>query len=68
MQAAGIEAEWVDIRRDLNALTKTDIEQDGKRFLVRSATQSSIAAILRCAGARLPPIIRQIKGPEHTNC
>ena len=65
MQAAGIEAEWADIRRDLNALTETEIEQDGKRFLVRSATQGSIVAILRCAGARLPQTIRQIETAEH---
>ena len=64
MQAAGTEAEWADIRRDLNALTETEIEQDGKRFLVRSATQGSIVAILRCAGARLPQTIRQIETAE----
>ena len=65
MQAAGIEAEWADILRDLNALTETEIEQDGKRFLVRSATQGSIAAILRCAGARLPKTIRQVETAEY---
>ena len=65
MQAAGVEVEWADIRRDLNALTETEIEQDGKRFLVRSATQGSIVAILRCAGARLPQTIRQIETAEH---
>jgi hypothetical protein len=65
MEAAGIEAEWADIVRDLNALTETEIEQDGKRFLVRSATQGSIAAILRCAGVRLPKTIRQIETAEH---
>ena len=65
MDAAGIEAEWADILRDLNALTETEIEQDGKRFLVRSATQGSIAAILRCAGARLPKTIRQVETAEY---
>ena len=64
MDAAGIEAEWADIRRDLDALIETEIEQDGKRFLVRSATRGSIAAILRCAGARLPQTIRQIATDE----
>ena len=55
MQAAGIDAEWADICRDLNALTETEIEQNGKRFLVRSATRGSVAAILpslcRCPAA-----------------
>ena len=64
MLAAGIEAEWADILRDLNALTETEIEQDGKRFLVRSATRGNVAAILRCAGARLPQTIRQVDTGE----
>ena len=64
MQAAGIDAEWADICRDLNALTETEIEQNGKRFLVRSATRGSVAAILRCAGARLPQTIRQVEPAE----
>ena len=64
MDAAGIEVEWADIRRDLDALIETEIEQDGERFLVRSATRGNIAAILCCAGARLPQIIRQIATDE----
>ena len=64
MDAAGIEAEWADTRRDLNTLTETEIEQDGKRFLVRSPTQDSLAAILRCAGARLPKTIRRVEPAE----
>ena len=60
MNAAGRDAEWADIRRDLNALAETEIEQDGKCFLVRSATRESVAAILRCAGARLPNTLRQV--------
>ena len=42
MDATGIEAEWADIRRDLNALTETEIEQDGKCFLVCSASASPL--------------------------
>ena len=38
----------------LSALTETEITQNGKRSLVRSATRESIAVILRCAGVRLP--------------
>ena len=64
VDAVGIEAEWADICRDLDALIETEIEQDGKRFLVRSATRANIAAILRCAGARLSQTIRQIATDE----
>ena len=61
MHAAGINAEWADICCDLNALTETEIERDGRHSLVRGAPQGSIAAILHCAGARLPHTIRQIE-------
>ena len=59
----GIEAEWADILRDLDALTEIEIENGGKRFLVRSRSKGATAAILRCAGARLPLTIRCIDEP-----
>ena len=46
MAAAGIEAEWADILRDLDALTEIEIENGGKRFLVRSRSKGATAAIL----------------------
>ena len=63
MAAAGIEAEWADILRDLDALTEVEIENGGKRFLVRSRAKGATVAILRCAGARLPITIRSIDEP-----
>ena len=65
LQAADIEAEWTEIRRrDLNVLSETKIEQDGRRFLIRGATHASIASIPCCAGARLPQAIRRIETAE----
>ena len=58
MAAAGIEAEWADILRDLDALT--EIENQGKRFLVRSRARGSTVAILCCVGALLPLTTRRI--------
>ena len=59
VQVASIEAEWAANCRDPNARTETGIEPDGKRFRVRRARQGSIAAIPRCAGARLPHATRR---------
>ena len=42
---------------------KTEIENGGKRFLVRSRAKGATVAILRCAGARLPLTIRCIDEP-----
>ena len=59
----GIEAEWADILRDLDALTEVEIESGGKRFMVRSPGKGATVAILRCAEARLPITIRCIDEP-----
>ena len=32
---------WPDILADLNSLTETEVEQDGKRFILRSAPRRS---------------------------
>ena len=63
MAAAGIEVEWADILRDLEALTEVEIENGGKRFLVSSRAKGATVAILRCAGARLQITIRCIDEP-----
>ena len=61
MERAGVQAEWADILRDLNALTETVIAHDGKRFAVRSATMGVTGKIAQCVGVRLPKIVRWIK-------
>jgi len=48
---------WPDIVADLNSLTETEVEQDGKRFLLRSRPAASLA--LRAADVALPPTVRQ---------
>ena len=58
MAKAGIEAEWPDILRDLDALT--GVENGGRRFLVRSRTKGGTVAILRRVGARLAIAVRRI--------
>ncbi len=60
MAKAGIEAEWADILRDLDALTEVESENGGRHFLVRSRAKGATVAILRCVGARLPITIRRL--------
>jgi len=45
---------------DLDSLTETEDEQDGKRFLLRSAPRPAASLALRAAGVALPPTVRQI--------
>jgi len=49
---------WTDIIADLDALTETEIEQDGKRFIVRSAPRPAASLGIRATGVALPPTVR----------
>jgi len=51
-------ASWTDIIADLNSLTETEIEQDGKRFIVRSAPRPAASLAIRATGLALPPTVR----------
>jgi DDE family transposase len=46
---------WPEIIADLDSLTETEIEHDGKRFVVRSAPRPAASLALRAAGVALPP-------------
>ena len=52
------DAAWPDILADLDSLTETAVEQDGKRFFVRSAPRPTASLALRAAGVALPPTVR----------
>jgi hypothetical protein len=57
--ALGHAGSWPEIIADLDALTETEIEHDGKRFLLRSAPRPVASLALRAAGVALPPTVRQ---------
>ena len=52
--------EWAEIKQDLNALSETVIEEDGKRFAVRSKCQGICGKIFQSIGVAIPPTIREI--------
>jgi hypothetical protein len=56
----GIPASWPDVIADLESLTETEVEQDGKRFLLRSAPRPAASLALSALGVALPPTVRQI--------
>ena len=51
---------WPDVIADLDSLTETKVEQDGKRFLPRSAPRPAATLALSALGVALPPTLRQI--------
>ena len=56
--ALGHSGSWPDILADLDSLTETEIEYDGKRFIVRSAPRPAASLALRAAGVALPATVR----------
>ncbi len=52
-------ASWPDVIADLDSLTETEVEQDGKRFLLRSAPRPDATLALSALGVALPPTLRQ---------
>jgi len=41
-------------------LTETEIEQDGRRFLLRSTPRHAASLALRAAGVALPPTVQAV--------
>src|SRR4029077_2828469 len=56
--ALGRYGSWPEIIADLDSLTETEIEQDGKRCTVRSAPRPAASLAIRAAGVALPPTVR----------
>jgi hypothetical protein len=56
--ALGRAGSWPEIVADLDSLTETEIEHEGKRFIVRSAPRQAASLALRAAGVALPPTVR----------
>jgi hypothetical protein len=50
---------WPEIIADLDSLTETEVEHDGKRFILRSAPRPAASLALRAAGVALPPTVRE---------
>ena len=57
--------EWADVIQDLDRLQMVEVEQDGKRFLLRSEVQGTCGTVFRAAGVAVPPTVQQAK-PDPT--
>jgi hypothetical protein len=61
LEARGHEFEWADVISDLERLQVVEVEQDGKRFLLRSEVQGSCGQVFQAAGAAIPSTVRQVE-------
>ena len=52
--------EWSDIKQDLKALKRVEIEEDGKRFAIRSECKGVCGKIFQSVRVALPPAIKEL--------
>lgn len=57
---AGHVFEWSDIKQDLAALQTVTVEEQDKRFAIRTECQGNCGKIFQAVGVALPPTIREI--------
>jgi Transposase DDE domain len=59
LEERGHDLEWADVIADLERLQMVEVEQDGKRFLLRSEVQGSCGKVFHAAGVAMPPTVQQ---------
>ena len=59
LEERGHDLEWADVIGDLDRLQMVEVEQDGKRFLLRSEVQGSCGQVFQAAGVAIPPTVQQ---------
>jgi transposase len=67
LDAQGSEVEWADVIRDLDALEQVEVEQDGKRFLLRPEAREGCSAAFRAAKVALPPTVQRCTSPPRSS-
>jgi hypothetical protein len=60
LEERGHEFEWADVICDLDRLQVVEVEQDGKRFLLRSEIQGTCGHVFQAVGVALPPTVQQV--------
>jgi len=56
----GHELEWADVIADLDRLQVVEVEQDAKRFLLRTEAQGTCGKVFQAVGVALPPTVQQV--------
>ena len=51
---------WADVLQDLERLQYVEVEQDGKRFRLRTDLQGTCGQVFRAVGVVIPPTVQQL--------
>jgi len=58
LEERGHDLEWADVICDLDRLQMVEVEQDRKKFLLRSEVQGSCGKVFQAAGVAIPPTVQ----------
>lgn len=53
-------AGWEEIRQDIEALHEVEVEQEGKRYLLRSPLQGIFGKLLKAVGVAVPASVKKL--------
>ena len=59
LEERGHAFEWADVIADLDRLQMVEVEQEGKRFLLRSDVQGTWGKVFQTVGVVIPPTVQQ---------
>jgi DDE family transposase len=60
LAARGEVPEWADVLADLERLQYVEVEQEGKRFRLRTQLQGTCGRVFRAVGVAAPPTVQQL--------
>jgi transposase len=59
LEAVGHHFEWAEVLSDLEALQLTQVEHDGKQFLLRSEARGTCGRVFQAVGVAMPSTVEQ---------
>jgi Transposase DDE domain len=60
LEKRGHDFEWADVIQDLGQLHATEVQQDGKRFLLRDEAKGTCGSVFQAVRVALPPTVQQV--------
>jgi hypothetical protein len=60
LEKCGHDLEWANVIQDVGQLHTTEVQQDGKRFLLRDDAKGTCGTVFQAAGVALPPTVQQV--------
>lgn len=61
LEACGCQFEWGHIKQDLKALQQVEIEENGKRVVIRSQCRGVCGKVFQAVGVAMPPVVRVVE-------